>query len=392
MTLDMAAIRREFPLLQSKAYLNNCSYGVLSRTVEQAFERYLDSRRTHGSQWEVWVGQLEVLRGALARLLSCAPADISVSASLSESVNALATSLDFSAGRDTVVVTDFDFPSSSQIWLAQQRRGARVLRARADASGVHIPLQAFDALIDERTALVSLPWVCYRNGVKLDLGPVIELAHQRGALVFVDGYQAVGTFPFAAPEIGADFLAGGCLKYLLGTAGVAYLYVRDSERMVEVPTATGWFAQEDPNAMDIYHHVPAQSARRFESGTPAVAATYACAAGVDQLLQVGLDAVDQQIRYLTGLIAIGMQERGWRLTTPASPERHGALMAIASTDAPELVRRLAAEGVVASDRDNNLRVSPHFYNDEGDVERLFRALEKHSDLLCDEIRREVDRL
>ena len=381
MPLDMTSIRQEFPLLQTKTYLNTCSYGVLSHTVERAFQAYLLARHTHGSQWEQWALQVETLRHALARLLHCPAADVSLSSSLSESVNALASSLDLTARRDTIVVTDFDFPTTSQIWLAQQRRGARITRARADASGVTIPLEHFDQLIDDRTALLSLPWVCYRNGVKLDIEPIIKLAHERGARVLVDAYQAVGTMPLVAPETGADFIAGGCLKYLLGTAGMAYMYVRDSEHGAESPTATGWFAQQDIGAMDIYHHRPARDARRFESGTPNVSAAYACTAGVELLLSYGLEAVHARIENLTARIAAGVAARGWHLVTPAAPGRHGALMAIAATDAPALVRALAADGVVVSERDGNVRVSPHFYNDEEDIDALFRALEHHTQLL-----------
>ena len=376
MSHDLTAFRDEFPLLRNKTYLNTCSYGALSHAVERAFQQYLQSRHTHGSHWERWVEQLEILRGWLASLLQCGPADLSISTSLSESVNALASSLDPSGERNSIVLTDFDFPTTSQIWLAQQRRGARVTRARADESGVHIPLEHFDALIDDRTLLVSLPLVCYRNGVKLDIGPVIELAQERGALVLVDAYQAIGSMPLVVPETGADFVVGGCLKYLLGTAGIAYMYVRDSEFRPEIPTTTGWFAQQDVNAMDIYHNVPAGNARRFESGTPNVSATYACAAGLELLLSLGLEVVQQQIEHLTGRIAEGALARGWRLVTPAAPGKHGAMMAIAAKDAPALVGELAADGIVVSDRGGNLRISPHAYNNDDDIDILFRSLER----------------
>ena len=382
MSTDLTTIRQEFPLLEAKTYLNSCSYGVLARQVEAAFRKYLESRHAHGSDWEVWVGELENLRASLARLLGCPPDDVSVSTSLSESVNALASSLDPTQGRDTIVTTDFDFPTSSQIWLAQERRGARVVRARADETGVAIPLAAFEALIDDRTLLVSLPWVCYRNGVKLDLEPVIRLARERGALVFVDAYQAVGSLPLSALELGADFIAGGCLKYLLGTAGIGFMYVRNSEQSPLIPVTTGWFAQADINAMDIYRNDPSPMARRFESGTPNVSATYACTAGIELVLDVGLQAIRDQALHLTGLIVDGVQSRGWTLVTPASPDRHGSLIAIAAKDAPALVRALADDDIVVSERDNNLRVSPHFYNDDEDIERLFASLERNAGLLA----------
>ena len=381
MPLDLKTIRREFPLLENKTYLNSCSYGVLSRTVERAFMQYMESRHERGAQWDVWVGQMETLRSALGRLLSCNANDVSISTSLSESVNSLASSLDFGNGRDTVVVTDFDFPTTSQIWLAQERRNARVVRARADESGVHLPFEQFERLIDDRTLLVSVPYVCYRNGVKTAIEPIIELAHSRGAMVLVDGYQAIGAVPLNAPQTGADFIAGGCLKYLMGTAGAAFMYVRNSQEGGVAPTMTGWFAQADIGAMDIYHHRPAPNARRFASGTPNVSATYACAAGIGLLLDVGLEAVHTQIQHLTKLIADGAATRGWRLVTPPAPERHGAMMAIASTDAPALVSALAGEGIVTSDRDGNLRVSPHFYNNDDDIEALFRGLDRHAKLV-----------
>lgn len=379
--LDLARIRQDFPLLANKTYLNNCSYGALSHSVEAAFNDYLQHRHTLGSHWEFWVGQLEGFRALVAGLLQCDSADISLSTSLSESVNALATSLVPEGERDTIVVTDFDFPTTSQIWLAQQRRGLNVARVASDAAGTELPIAHFDELINERTLLVSVPYVCYRNGVKSDVKAVIKMAHERGAKVLVDAYQAIGSVPVSARELGADFVAGGCLKYLLGTAGMAFMYVRNSESEELVPTTSGWFAQEDVHAMDIYHNDPARSARRFESGTPNVSAIYACMAGIKYLQSVGLDAVYQQVVHLTALIAAEAASRNWKLITPAAPNRHGALMAIASTDAPLLVRRLSEKNIVVSDRDNNLRVSPHFYNNDADIKALFSALEKNADLL-----------
>lgn len=379
--LDLARIRQDFPLLASKTFLNSCSYGVLSHAVEQAFQDYLQSRHQFGSHWEHWVGQLEVMRAAVADLLQCPDADISLSSSLSESVNALATSLSVEGKRDTIVVTDFDFPTTSQIWLAQQRRGFRVVRVTANTEGNHLPMENFEALIDDRTLLVSIPYVCYRNGVRTDVQAVTKLAHERGAKVLVDVYQATGSLPVTASGIGADFMAGGCLKYLLGTAGLAFMYVRDSMREALVPTTTGWFAQENVHAMDIYHNDPARSARRFESGTPNVSALYACLAGIRYLKAIGLNEVYQQVAHLTKLIATETSQRNWKLVTPSAADCHGAMMAIASSDAPLLVNRLAAENIVVSERDNNLRVSPHFYNNDEDIGRLVAALEKNSDLL-----------
>lgn len=381
MSLDLSAIRKEFPLLQGKAYLNSCSYGLLSRAVENAFQEYLASRHEKGAQWELWIEKIAAMRCALARLLQCETADISISSSLSESVNSLASSVDLSGKRDTVVVTDFDFSTTSHIWLAQQRRGARVVRAQADDSGLSIPLERFDELIDDRTRIVSIPYVCFRNGARLSIQHIVEMAHERGALVFIDGYPAIGTMPLSAPDTGADFLAGGCLKFLLGTAGLAFMYVRASEESAHIPTVTGWFGQENPYAMDIHVNTPARNARRFESGTPSVSALYACAAGINLLLQTGLEAVQAQIEHLNAQIAEGTMTRGWKLNTPTSPGCRGAIMAVASTDAPALVRALAEHDVLVSARESNIRIAPHYYNNDEDIKALFAALERNPALL-----------
>lgn len=129
-----AGLRGEFPLLARKAYLNSCSYGALSRSVKSAVEGYLETRLTDGARWDLWVGELENVRGRLAALLGCASEDVSVSTSVSESLNSLASALPRDGGRDTIVVTDFDFPTTAHIWLAQSACGRRIVRVDADDS------------------------------------------------------------------------------------------------------------------------------------------------------------------------------------------------------------------------------------------------------------------
>ena len=371
--------RAEFPIFERRVFLNSCSYGALARPVRAALERYLDQRDEFGSRWDLWVTELEQVRGLLAQLLACDADQVAVLTSVSECVNGLVSALSYDGGRDTIVTTDFDFPTTSQIFLAQQQRGARILRAAADTAGTALPLERFDALIDERTLLVSVPYICYRNGVRTDPRPIVELAHARGAMVMIDAYQAVGSQPINAGELGADFLVGGCLKYLLGTAGIGFMYVNDATAAALQPTATGWFAQADINAMDIYHHAPHPSARRFESGTPNVAGLYGVRAGLELVLDVGPAAIAARIEHVTGRLIAAARARNWLVVTPA--ERRGPLVAIACHDAPALVKRLDAAGIVVSDRDNNLRVSPHFYNNDEDIDRLVAALDDNADLI-----------
>ena len=246
-----ARVRHRFPVFQRRVYINSCSQGALSDSVREAYARYLDDWDEYGAPWEYWVGRLEAVRVAVARLVNADEDEIAVTTSVSAGVSALASGLGFAGGRDTVVMSDFEFPTIGQIWHAQERRGARVVHVPAEADGT-IPLERFEAAIDERTALVAVTHVCFRNGGRLDVAGVARLAHERGALCLVDAYQTVGSLPVDARALGCDFLAGGVLKYLLGSAGLGFLYCRRELVKTIEPTATGWFADRDIFAMDIH--------------------------------------------------------------------------------------------------------------------------------------------
>ena len=380
MTTTSNTMRDQFPILANKAYFNGCSYGPISLQVKAAIEQYIQLRIAEGARWDIYCDKIENVRALLSRLLQCPADDVSVSTSVSESLNNLMTAFSFSGGRNKIVVTDFDFPTTSQIMLAQVPRGAEVVRAKADASGTAIPLDEFERLIDDQTQVVVIPLVCYRNGVWLDTKPIIELAHARGARVLVDAYQGLGTRPFNVVDQGMDFLVGGCTKYLIGTSGVGFMYLRDSVNNGLVPTSTGWFAQENPHAMDIYHHLPHATARRFEAGTPNSCGLFAAEAGLELLLEVGMEAVAEQIALVTSLIKAAVDSHGWDLVTPR--ERHGAMLAIRSTDAPTLVTRLDQRNIILTERDGNIRIACHFYNNAADVEKLVAALTAESALLA----------
>ena len=198
------------------------------------------------------------------------------------------------------MISDYEFPTDAQIWYAQELRGAEVVRV-PETDG-YIPVDSFADAIDEQTKIVSVAQVCFRNGARLDIPAIAALARERGALMMVDGYQGFGTMPFDVHAAGVDFAVGGNVKYLMGTAGVAFLYARAELIESLVPTVTGWFAAEDIFAMDITRYNPAHSARRFEAGTPPVINIYAAIAGLEILEEVGLPAIQQRIGGLTDQI------------------------------------------------------------------------------------------
>jgi selenocysteine lyase/cysteine desulfurase len=251
----------------------------------------------------------------------------------------------------------------------------------AQADGT-IPLERFEAAIDDRTALAAITHVCFRNGARIDVEAVAQLAHERGALVLVDAYQTVGSLPVDVHELGCDFLVAGVLKYLLGSAGLAFLFCRSELVEGIEPTSTGWFADEDIFAMDIRDYSPASTARRFEAGTPPVPAIYAAIAGIELMREIGIEETERHVRGLTELLLDGVDELGGVVVTPRAWERRGALTCIASTDAERLVADLGEEAIVTSSRDGNLRISPHCYNTAEDVRVLLDGLATNRSLLA----------
>jgi selenocysteine lyase/cysteine desulfurase len=367
--LDVDAVRARFPIFERLVYINSCSQGALSDAVRQSYENYLRDWDEQGAPWDYWVDRTEVARAAFAALINAEPDEVAVTTSLSAGVASLASGLRF-ARRSKVVLTDLEFPTVGQIWHAQEARGARV---------IHVPPEQLRQAIDEDTLLLSTTHVSYRTGAMIDVAEVVQAAHDHDALVLLDAYQSVGSLPVDVKQLDVDFLAAGVLKYLLGSAGLAFFYCRRELWERAWPTATGWFADEDIFAMDIYDYSPSPTARRFQSGTPPVPSIYAGVAGIELMQEIGIAETREHVNALNERLLAGVHDLGGTVVTP---DRRGALICIASTDVTALVAAMAAQGIVTSERDGNLRVSAHAYNTEGDIDAVLEALRANRELLA----------
>ncbi len=369
---SVAACRSRFPIFERLVYVNSCSQGALSDAVRVAYDDYLTGWDERGAPWDYWVERTETARAAFAGLVAAEADDVAVTTSLSAGVSALASAVDFSV-RPKVVISDFEFPTIGQIWHAQQLRGAEV--------HVVAPEAVADA-IDERTALVSITAVCYRNGARLPVEEIARVAREHGALVLLDAYQAAGSYPLDVQSLGVDALAAGVLKYLLGSAGLAFMWTRPGLAAELVPTQTGWFADSDIFEMDHRRYAPSPTARRFQSGTPPIPAIYAGIAGIELMQEIGIAATREHVNGLNERLIAGVDELGGTVATPREADRRGALVCIRSSDAPALVAALAGDGIVTSERDSNLRVSCHAYNVDEDVDAVLAGLARRRHLLA----------
>jgi selenocysteine lyase/cysteine desulfurase len=376
-----AGIRGEFPIFESATYLNSCSQGALSHRVRDAVEEWLSGWDANGAEWDFWVERNETFRSAIARVLHAEADDVAVTTSVSQGVSALVSALPLDGERNRIVISEYEFPTVGQIAHAQELRGAEVVHVLPGSDG-EISAERFAEAIDERTALVCCTTLSYRSGHRHDVGAIAEAAHAAGAIVLADSYQACGAVELDVRSLGADVVTGGTVKYLLGTAGLGFMWLRPEVRQSLVPTQTGWFADEDIFAMSIADYSPHRSARRFDSGTPPVPALYAGVAGLSLVEEAGVQAIEAHVRGLVNRLLDGLETLGATVPTPRDPSRRGPLVCVRSTDVTALVEALAAERIVVSSREDKLRVALHLYNVDEDVDRLLEALSRTRALLA----------
>jgi len=383
--MDIASKYRDlFPVFERVTYLNSCSQGALAVPVRDALNNYLDGMYEKGSLWDEWVMKQEELRQLVAQAFKTKPSNVALTSNASAGINSVLSSFDFSGPKKRIVTTDLEFPTMGQILHAQERRGAEVVHVPAEQDGT-LSLEKLEAQLDERVALLAVTHVCYRTGAMSDIKAISQLGHKHGIPVMVDAYQSAGSIPIDFDEVGADFLVGGFLKYMLGLPGIGFLLAKEGPS--GVPTQTGWFAARDVFAMEIDRYDPAIDARRFEGGTPPIPSVFTAAAGLRLLLDVGLEESWNQTDYVHQMLRQELVRLGASLVTPEEPSSHAGMIAFKSVDESKLVSTLDQDGIVVSSRDGNLRISPHFYNTEVDVELLMKSLSEHKALLVsDDVR------
>jgi len=369
-------IRSRFPIFQRKIYLNSCSQGPLSDAVQAGLEDYIAGWHEQGSPWELWMERYEAARTAFAQFINAGPDEVAVVTSVSAAVNSVASALNFRE-RKKVVMGEFEFPTMGHVWLGQRARGAQV--QFVPAQDHCIPAADYEKMIDRDTLIVPLTHVCFRNGFRSEVSAVTQIARRAGALVMLDDYQDCGTRPVDVKAMDLDFYVTGTLKYLLGPPGLAFMYVRRELISSLVPTVTGWFAQADPFAYDPQHINLSPTARRFEYGSPSVPNVYAAMPGIQMLREIGLENVAGHIQGLTQSLLRCARDLEIRVKTPAGST--GPLVVLQSGDSNLLVRKLAESGIVASNRNDGLRIAFHVYNTMDDVQAVTEVLRKNIHLL-----------
>ncbi len=367
--------RHEFPIFERKTYFNTCSLCALARRVRTAMQTFTDLWDGLGAAawYGPWFEELTLLRTRFAQVIGADPTEVALFPSVTAALTAVASCFDYRA-RPKVVLSELEFPTTVYQWSVKTAAGVAVQMLESTPDRLTVPLEAYERAVDERTQLVIVSHVYFTSGAIQDIATVARLAHAKGALCVVDAYQSIGQLPIAVHEAGVDFLVTGGLKWLLGGPGIAYLYVRRELIDRLHPRNVGWFAHRDQFAFDVRRFEYADEARRFEGGTPSVAATYAGRAGLEIVLEIGVPRLRARQAELMHHLVSTAHARGLRPRIPGRVEDLAGILTIPRETPRAVVAALAQRDVIVDFRPGVVRLSPYFYNTTEDCDRAVEGI------------------
>lgn len=373
---SLLRFRAEFPILERTTYLVSNSLGAMPRAVPERLAEYADAWGRSGVRaWaEGWWEMPVSVGDEIAPLMGAGQGEVVMLPNVTIAQAVVLSALDYSPPRDTVVMTGLDFPSVRYVYDGLATRlGARVVVVPGD-DGVGIDTERVLDAIDERTRLVAVSHVLFRSAFIMDAEAICRRAHEVGALVSLDAFHSVGVVPVDVKGLGVDFLAGGVLKWLCGGPGGAFLYVSSSVRDRLEPALTGWQAHSRPFAFESSMEY-AEGATRWLNGTPVIPALYAAIEGPRMVREAGVEAIRaKSIRQTARLIELA-ESRGYGVNAPRDPARRGGTVAFNVPHGYEVSRALLARDILVDYRpEAGIRVAPHFYTSDDELEMAVEAI------------------
>ncbi len=378
MTDKLLDFRSEFPILERSNYLISNSLGPMPGSVAGAMAQYAKDwgelgikAWTHG--W--WEKPVET-GNEIAPLMNAAPDTVVMIPNVTYAQSIVLSAIDFSPPRDTIVMTDMDFPSVRYAHEALAKRfGGRIVVVRSD-DGITIDQDRLLAAIDERTRLVSISHVLFKSAFINDAKTICSHAHRMGALVSLDAFHSVGIIPVDVQESRVDFLTGGVLKWLCGGPGACFLYVSPQVRDTLTPALTGWQAHARPFAFEADMEL-STGPFRWLNGTPVIPALYAAAEGPKLILSAGMNAIRKKSQRQTARLIDLADARGYRVNAPRAPEKRGGTVAIDVPHSYEVAQVLLAQNILVDYRVGaGIRAAPFFFNTDDEVDDLIGAIDE----------------
>ncbi len=376
-TDDLLGWRDEFPILADSTYLISNSLGAMPRAVFGEMQHYAETWATRGVRawadgW--WELPITVAETCIAPLLNAQPGTVSMHGNISLIQALLISCFDFSGERNRIVIPELEFPSVRYVYeqLAVPRGAELIVVPSSD--GMTHDTERFLAAIDERTLLVPVSHVLFKSAFIMDADAIIRRAHEVGAKVILDGYQSVGTVPVDVQALGVDFFVGGVLKWLCGGPGGCFLYVRPDLIPTLSPGVTGWQAHRRPFAFEGEMDLR-DDAFRFLNGTPPIPSLHAVQPGPKLIQQVGMAAIRAKSMRQTARLLDLADANGFPTHTPRDPDRRGGTVAFDVPHGYEVSRELLRREVIVDYRPGaGIRVSPHFYTADGELDHAIAQI------------------
>lgn len=372
----LLAWRSEFPILEQSVYLVNHSLGAMPRGVYGELREFADAWAERGVRaWgEGWWELPLTVGNMLAGLMNAPAGSVAMMQNVTVAMEAILAGYDWRGDRNGIVTTDVDFPSVLYLLDGWTRHGARVVRVPS-ADGLELEVERLVAAIDETTRLVVLSHVLFKSARLIDPAPVVRRAREVGAHVVLDTYQSLGTVPVDATGLDVDYIVGGSVKWLCGGPGAGYLYVKPGVLAEQTTAFAGWQAHEDPFAFDPGPLRPRPDAGRFLNGTPHVPCLYAARAGYSIIREVGVPAIRERSIRLTNRLIERADEYDFTVVAPRDPARRGGSVILNVPEAEAVARTLIAREFIVDYRPGaGIRIGPHFYNTEDEVDAIAREI------------------
>jgi kynureninase len=375
---SLESYREEFPVTARKSYLISASLGPVSKRATEHLGRYMAAWEDMGAPEPVWFGrifpEIREVKRLFADLIGADPSELAITTNASMALSQVLSCLDLSGRRNRIVLTELDFPTDGHVALAQRSRGAEVVFLPSP-DGLTVPVEAFADTIDDRTALVILNRVLYRSSALLDAAEICRMAAEAGARTVVDDFHGAGIVPIDVHELGCDFYTTGVLKWLCGGPGLTFLYARRDVLPELEPTVTGWWSQREPFAFRLQELDWHPTARRLETGTHPAPVAFIAHGGLEIISEVTPERIRERQGELTDYVMDRADRAALPVRTPRDRKARGGVVNVGVGDrAGEISKALYERDVCVDFRGDGLRVSPHFFNTEADIDRLFDEL------------------
>jgi selenocysteine lyase/cysteine desulfurase len=351
----------------------------------KAMQEFVEEWRDRGTYWEKWLPAIMESRKLFGKLIGAEAEQIACTANVTTALAAVATGMKYKPDGN-IVITEMNFPTNIYMWHLRRRHGyAKEVRMLKQTDG-RVPLEEFEKAVDDSTSIVSFDYVSHLSGCRQQVREIAEIGHRHGALVLVDAFQALGAIPIDVRRDGVDILVSGSYKWLMGPHSVAYIYVRRDLIPEFSPTVTGWWgvkdtvvsrAAEGPDFFDrpfnLSDAIPSDSASRFEWGTPSVVAVMGAKAALEFCIKYQAPSHYDRILKHTDRIINGLKALGRKIASPLQPEHRSGIVVYRSPHPYEAVVRFADKGISVSGGYQGIRVSPHYYNTDEEIQTFLDA-------------------